>query len=358
MSNFAALKSVIFLLLVFIHASSLAQNCGDVITSDVRLTRSLHCDFGYHIFDVQADNVTIDLNGHTLSGTSAIMGINNVGYKNMSVRNGAIEGVGVGITAVKSPKLSVNNVNFYDNDVAINILSSNDAAINNNKFIRQSGIGVKVSITEIGTQANSNRIEHNEFYETSIGVCLCGADIDSQTDFNIVSDNVFWKPQSWAVNLVTADRNTIRNNRVLESILTPIRLLGSSYNRVSGNTLIGQFPAVDDPKQIGISLLGGLNYWSIDNASATSVGNSISSNYIRNFHVGIIVGSGIADNPFNLFLGIKPSFVGRNWINANRLIDNELGIQFKIDAHRNNASANNYRGTAKRVENSGIGNTY
>jgi len=43
---------------------------------------------------------------------------------------------------------------------------------------------------------------------------------------------------------------------------------------------------------------------------------------------------------------------------VNRLIDNKLGIHFKVDAHENNAKNINYLGTQKRVENSGIANTF
>ena len=81
------------LVLIFLYMtplSSIAQNCGDVITRDVRLTSDLHCKFGYYILDVQADDVTIDLNGHTLSAGSSITAIQNSGYKNMAVKNGTI----------------------------------------------------------------------------------------------------------------------------------------------------------------------------------------------------------------------------------------------------------------------------
>ena len=41
------------------------------------LTADLHCSSGPYALDVQANGITINLNGHTLSGTSAVAGIDS-----------------------------------------------------------------------------------------------------------------------------------------------------------------------------------------------------------------------------------------------------------------------------------------
>ena len=83
--------------------------CGEVITANVTLRADLHC--AGRGLQVGADDITIDLNGHTLSGSTtssnafvndldAVAGIRNALYPNLTIRDGTIAGfsnsVGIG----------------------------------------------------------------------------------------------------------------------------------------------------------------------------------------------------------------------------------------------------------------------
>lgn len=71
--------------------------CGDVVTTDVTLTRSITgCTDG---LTIGADGITIDLNGKTISGlgTDAGTGINAVGRSRITVKNGTIRSFAVGV---------------------------------------------------------------------------------------------------------------------------------------------------------------------------------------------------------------------------------------------------------------------
>ena len=72
-------------------------SCGDVVTADATLTRSITgCTDG---LTVGADGITIDLNGKTISGlgTGAGTGINSVGRSRITVKNGTIRNFAVGV---------------------------------------------------------------------------------------------------------------------------------------------------------------------------------------------------------------------------------------------------------------------
>jgi len=345
------------LLLCALSAPILAQNCGDVITSNVRLARSLDCNSGYYIFDVQADNVTIDLNGHSLSGGLSLDAIHNNGYKNMTIKNGFIIGVNVGIIAHASPNLRVNNVSFSNVRNGINISQSNNALIEKNKFIGLDVDTVSVNIinNDNNTETSFNRVQNNDFYEVGRGVRICGVNADS----NVVQNNVFWKSSSWAISASVSNNNLISHNRIIDPVGTPIRLNSASSNRVSTNTLIGTGNPLQVENVSGIWVTADTSDVCAGPGIAISSNNTIANNHISDFPVGIAVGSGVFVNFFmrNYFGVLQPS-VSNNWVNGNQLFDNDIGIQFKIDATQNNAERNYFRGNTQRVENGSVGNTF
>ncbi|MEV8632140.1 right-handed parallel beta-helix repeat-containing protein [Streptosporangium sp. NPDC051023] len=84
-------------------ASSAEVGCGTVVTSDVTLTEDLNCTPGGAL-TIGADNVTVDLNGHTISGESST-GVSVLRHTGVTVRNGTI-GSGVRVDLNSSLTLS------------------------------------------------------------------------------------------------------------------------------------------------------------------------------------------------------------------------------------------------------------
>ena len=84
--------SLVVLLAAAIGATRASSSpaCGDVVTTDVTLTKSLkNCASG---LVVGADNVTIDLNGFTIKGlgTTAGIGIDAADHTGITLKNGKI----------------------------------------------------------------------------------------------------------------------------------------------------------------------------------------------------------------------------------------------------------------------------
>ncbi len=356
MFNLKLFSFLLILLGAAISASTLAQNCGDVITSDVRLTRSLNCDFGYHIFEVQANNVTIDLNGHTLSGGDGLIGIANQGFDNLTVKNGSIEGMEIGVLSNHSSGLKVQDITFDKTEKAVESHTISRAVIERNKFIVVSSA---IFLTNSGstTNANFNQIRNNEFYESSLGIRFCGINTDS----NSITNNVFWKTGG-AIFLSRSRQNLISGNQIIDSDYTPIRLNNASSNQVVGNTLIGTdlTPPIADLYGIWLST-DAINSClsNLEEDIRGSENNTISNNYISGFPIGVEVGSGYYNNPIlEQYFGVEPIWVNDNQINYNQINDNRVGVRFRIDALQNNAENNRLRGNLTSFENGGLFNTF
>lgn len=69
-----------------------ACGCGDTVIADWTLPDNLTCTNAGNALTVGANNITIDLGGHTITGdgTNTITGIENNGYTNVHMRNGSI----------------------------------------------------------------------------------------------------------------------------------------------------------------------------------------------------------------------------------------------------------------------------
>jgi hypothetical protein len=87
------------ILLALAPASALAAHvgCGDTITTDTKLDSDLIDCPGNGIV-IGADNITLDLNGHTIDGTSSSGdGVANVAHLGATIKGGTIQGFGVGV---------------------------------------------------------------------------------------------------------------------------------------------------------------------------------------------------------------------------------------------------------------------
>lgn len=72
--------------------------CGQVITRDVALDSDLSCPGDGLV--IGADRITVDLRGHAINGTSPFLstaGIRNDGHRNVTIRDGSIDGFRTGI---------------------------------------------------------------------------------------------------------------------------------------------------------------------------------------------------------------------------------------------------------------------
>ncbi len=327
---------------IFCIKTVAAQNCGDVTTGDIRFTKDLHCASGSVAFKVLADDVTIDLNGHTLSGTSTVGGIFSSGHKNVTIKNGTIRGFWVGIYSTDEHRLSVKNISFEQVGYGVLVNGGLDAKIENNRFFDTRAAAVKISNTNVRRRAVFNKVMNNEFYRTRTGVKICGI----QADNNTVQNNLMWNIEDWGVHLVSSNNNSIIGNRILDNLdSASIRINNSSGNLVRNNTAIAGANS-------GMSIMSHGGQGCLEGGQKRSDFNKIEDNLISSFGFGIVVTSSLDQS------GVKKIYpVSSNRLTGNKILNNSIGgLSFGRFTSSNDARDNMFAGNRKDVYDYGIGN--
>jgi parallel beta-helix repeat protein len=282
--------------------------CGQTVTSSARLANSLIGCSGDGLV-IGADNITVDLAGHSISGVNApgSEGIANDGHPGVRIRNGTIanfflNGVGLrgaprsavsnltirkigagggendasaGVLVKNSPNTLV-TANAVTNDVSafqsdgVDVLSSADTTVSGNRLANNAWDGMVVINSPrthvIGNALDGNQNQGAEVNFGSNGTLLAG---------NHAGNNVSSGLVVGAVSGARIEGNALTGNG--DSGLFMFDLLNSqvSANRAGGNS-------------VGIDLEGGQN---------VSTGNRIANNDAsRNAEAGLVVGGGANDN--------------------------------------------------------------
>lgn len=315
-----------------------ALSCGDGVYGNITLTEDLHCDTGYVALEVFQSGVTIDLNGHTISGTSDLAGIQLIGYKNVSIKNGVIKGVWAGVNSTRSNYLSVSNMMFYEVGTGVIITEGNLGTVTGNDFININGNAVSLKVWDSARTANKNTISNNEFYRVGTGIQVCG----DQADYNIISDNLIWKSRDRGIDLNAADRNSIEGNRILEtSSGAGIRLNNASYNTFTNNS-------IQSGGHVALSILADAGGACLNTGAKRSVKNRAIGNLMSEFSTAIVMGLGVSSS----------THVEGNGLLDNRIYNNTLGILFQSDTRSNYARDNDFSGTTTPVNDYGVNNYY
>ena len=120
--------------------------CGQEITEDMTLEDDLVCTSGPGLI-IAADNITVDLGGHTISGTQGTSGAPGILLRNVTgvtVQNGTVQGFGAGVVLLEGGDNTVRNITAQDNigsvsgelGDGINALNSNNNLIQGNNILR------------------------------------------------------------------------------------------------------------------------------------------------------------------------------------------------------------------------------
>lgn len=264
--------------------------CGQTLTTSTTFDADVGpCDEG---ITIGADNIVVDLAGHTLSGPSRPEldqpGIDTNRRRGVVIRNGTVTAFAAGVVLRGGSGHTVTDMVVRDNlgspssdgdyGDGIALFDSNDNRITRNRVIHNgtyNGIGL--------VNANRNRIEHNLILDNNVPLL----------------DRVTHEPRGtrdfgiWILSLapgLPADGNIVRANQVVRSGSDGIRIAGFTFDNVVQTNVVthsGLGPSPIFGEGDGISVLG----------NRTQVLGNITS---RNGHDGLAV---------RLLLGGAPGFV-------------------------------------------------
>jgi parallel beta-helix repeat protein len=290
---------------------------------------------------VPTPGVTVDLNGHTLSGSRSLVGINVFDASGVTIKGpGKITGFWGGITTLRSHELSVVGIDFENMGMGAAIAHSQKNTFYANTFTRISSTGLYFSdssTTEPRRGLGYHNIADNAFKTVRSGIELCGLD----TGGSVISGNSFAHMSDYAIHLRDGSQyNTLRSNVIVDIGLIGIVLRGSSNNAVETNLI--------EYGNQGIALYPEYSSSCIRPPGAAVVRNNrIDGNVIRKQHTGIYFG-----------LGLAGTSVYKNYTRYNQLHDDAVGMHFRLDAVSNGGTTNDYTGTAtSAIDESGF-NSY
>ena len=220
--------------------------CGQVLTKDTSLSRVLNCQ-GTALY-VGAHGITIDLNGHKISGDGSGMGIRNDGilpdgyngtggYDWVTIRDGVIE--------------------YFDTGVFLGTTSYNTLSGLTIRLMKRNpwGTGAILTVANDHARVRFNLIEHNDRGGISVdgGFCSEGngdgkpACVDNRIEENKIFGNargiendVYYGLQLYLARGVVANKNEIYghvNTLSKAANAAGILVVGSSQNFFSENKL-------------------------------------------------------------------------------------------------------------------------
>ena len=152
-------------------ATSSGTGCGQVVTTNLTLTANIGPCTGPGLI-IQADNITVNLNGHSVVGPGPTNGTNPgidiETHTGVTVENGSVSNFDVGVFINMSAAVTVTNLNVHDNigpdpdpssmSGGITIFHSSGGQIVNNVLTHN---GVNAGIGVFGIDSDANVIKGN-----------------------------------------------------------------------------------------------------------------------------------------------------------------------------------------------------
>ncbi len=199
------------------QASASHLSCGDEITADTKLDSDL-VDCENNGIVIGADDITLDLNGHTIDGdgTEAAgcdprqelcdFGVANDGHDGVTIRDGSVREFGVGVLVGGARKNRVVKISATGHIFFGVVVGGSSRSV-----IRRSSLSRNIAPEGDGIgvfDSDRIRIVHNKIRRNpGPGIHL----FDSKK--NLIKRNVFSRNEP-AISIENANRNEVRRNRV------------------------------------------------------------------------------------------------------------------------------------------------
>jgi parallel beta-helix repeat protein len=226
--------------------------CGDTLTKSVKLKRDLVNCPGDGLV-IGADNVKVDLNGHTLDGDGSGIGIANVdGHDGVQVRDGKVQEFSIGIVLRDTANGKLRKVNVRNNtgdgialeDSRGNRIEDSRATGNGSDGItlyRSTGNRIEENSTAgneahgivLETESNGNRVDANRVYDNhSDGISIA---VNSSGNY-ILSNRVRRNSGSVGIFVVfDSNENRVRKNVIEENGGGGILVMDADANKIEKN---------------------------------------------------------------------------------------------------------------------------
>jgi Right handed beta helix region len=253
-------------------AAPVPVSCGMVVTSSVTVGRDLDCPTGVGL-EIGADNITVDLGGHTVGGAGDEVGVLVVGHNGVTVRHGEITRFDIGVLGIDSSGGTISGVRFQDiSGKGIILTAASGNSVNHNGFVRNVEAAVGVF-----DGAEGNVITDNSFSQDGAGV------ENNFADRTLVARNTMTSTGSGVI-VEASDGLQIIDNVISHSAATACEGCGIGVQIYGNNNLVSRNVLIDSPRY-GIELDDFQ-----DEGHSPAVGNQILANRVVGSGIGIAIG--------------------------------------------------------------------
>ncbi len=248
----AVIAALLTAVLAFTAEQAIASHvsCGAIITTDTRLDRDLVGCQGDGLV-IGAAGITLDLNGHTVSGTGGGTGIDDsAGHDRVRIINGTVTSFSNGIVLIGASSSRLTGLTVTDNaSGGISLVDGSDAnrvernvvsgnrldgiflfASDNNMIAQNSVTGNDPAGISLVEGSDDNRVQRNRLSHNTIGIAV-GVSQRNKIEHNSLSGNAII-----GIVLDQSHDSVIKKNSVSRSELYGILLAASNDNRISKNT--------------------------------------------------------------------------------------------------------------------------
>jgi parallel beta-helix repeat protein len=278
--------------------------CGSTVTTNLTLTADLSCPSGDGLI-VGATGITIDLGGHTITGSAGGIGVTNPGFATVTIRNGAITGFGTAVQVTSAPGNLVETLHVTISETATGILlnAADQAQVQNNVL---SG-GATAILLRADSNDPSNRAEENVVFKNTISGSQEAIAIVGSNDNHLINNTVTGGATAFRI-AGGSGGNDLTNNHASGGSSTGLLVDASnnSSNDVGGNQFT-DFEGAGILIEAGPSttqLLGNKTIRNDVGISAGAAGSSLGGNTANDNRVrGMTAGEGVEDLGSNMASG-------------------------------------------------------
>jgi len=169
------------------------------------------------------DNVILDLGGHTIeNGTTGIYIW--PGLKNVTIMNGTLRNLTVGLVLNSTNDSIVQNVIFESNSIGAYVDPSYNNTFINNTFFNNSVYGLLLD------NSHNNTLINNTFYNNTYGLYL------NYSTNNTITNNTAYSNSQNGFHLYSSSNNTLTNNSAYNNSQYGFLLDSGSNNTLTNNT--------------------------------------------------------------------------------------------------------------------------
>ena len=210
--------------------------CGATITTDFKLGNDLVCP-GDALF-VNADDITVNLNGHSVTGLGAGVGITVRMRHHVEIKGGYVAGFVTGMFISQSHHVTIKENRLTQNREAIFLIGTSNSVVKENVAWANQLRGVMLRPTTGGIPSTGNLVSENVLTDNPSGILVFGQSSNTLKE-NWISGSTFAALDLTGTTGGTG--NLIKENR-LEWSAAGVRFgpgwNGNSFveNRIAHNT--------------------------------------------------------------------------------------------------------------------------